>query len=35
MIAFLLFAGHETVTGMLGNTLVALGPPPRPTQAPS
>jgi len=24
MIAFLLFAGHETVTGMLGNTLVAL-----------
>ncbi len=24
MIAFLLFAGHETVTGMLGNALVAL-----------
>ena len=24
MIAVLLFAGHETVTGMLGNTLVAL-----------
>ena len=24
MIAFLLFAGHETVTGMLGNSLVAL-----------
>jgi cytochrome P450 len=24
MIAFLLFAGHETVTGMLGNALIAL-----------
>lgn len=24
MIAFLLFAGHETITGMLGNSLVAL-----------
>ena len=24
MVAFLLFAGHETVTGMLGNALVAL-----------
>jgi cytochrome P450 len=24
MVAFLLFAGHETITGMLGNTLVAL-----------
>jgi cytochrome P450 len=29
MIAFLLFAGHETVTGMLGNALLALARFPR------